>query len=162
MRDREDFTVAGVSARGCDGNRIRRFGICISAGTAMPTINFVNEKKQIEVPAGANLRQEAMKAGIKLYGGLNGVGAGLNEVFNCHGLGHCGTCRVKIVKGIENASSMGAIEKFTFKYNPLGPALFAYIGNEDTMRLACRTRVNGDMTVETRPPLNLTGENFFS
>ena len=89
----------------------------------MPTVNFVNEKKQIEVPAGANLRVEAMKAGIKLYGGLNGVGAGLNEVFNCHGLGHCGTCRVKIVKGIENASSMGAIEKFTFKYNPLGPAL---------------------------------------
>ena len=128
----------------------------------MPIVNFVNEKKQIEVPVGANLRQEAMKAGVKLYGGLNGVGAGLNEVFNCHGLGHCGTCRVKIVKGIENASSMGAIEKFTFKYNPLGPALFAYIGNEDTMRLACRTRVNGDMTVETRPPLNLTGENFFS
>jgi len=128
----------------------------------MPTINFVNEKKQIEVPAGANLRQEALKAGIKLYGGMNGVGAGLNEIVNCHGFGHCGTCRVKIVKGVENASAMGMIEKFTFKYNPLGPALFAFIGNEDTMRLACRTQVNGDMTVETRPPLNLTGENFFS
>ena len=50
----------------------------------------------------------------------------------------------------------------TFKFNPLGPALFAYIGNEDTMRLACCTRVEGDMTVETKPPMNLTGENFFS
>jgi ferredoxin len=128
----------------------------------MPIVNFVNEKKQIEVPAGANLRTEAQKAGIKLYGGLNGVGAAVNEVLNCHGFGHCGTCRVKITKGVENASPMGMVESFTFKYNPLGPALFAYIGNEDTMRLACRTKVMGDMTVETKPPLNLTGENFFS
>lgn len=128
----------------------------------MPIVNFVNEKKQIEVPVGSNLRAEAMKAGVKLYDGLNGYGAAINEFVNCHGFGHCGTCRVKITKGMENAGPMGMIEKFTFKYNPLGPALFAYIGNEDTMRLACRTQVNGDMTVETRPPMNLTGENFFS
>jgi ferredoxin len=128
----------------------------------MPIVNFVNEKKQIEVPVGANLRQEAMKAGVKLYGGLNGFGAAINEVVNCHGFGHCGTCRVKITKGMENASEMGMIEKVTFKYNPLGPALFAYIGNEDTMRLACRTQVMGDMSVETKPPMNMTGENFFS
>ena len=128
----------------------------------MPIVNFVNEKKQIEVPAGANLRQEAMKAGIKLYNGLNGYGAKINEVINCHGFGHCGTCRVLITKGMEHASPMGGIEKFTFKYNPLSPALFAYIGNEDKMRLACRTEVNGDMDVVTCPPLNLTGDSFFS
>ena len=38
----------------------------------------------------------------------------------------------------------------------------AYIGNEDTMRLACRTQVLGDIEVETGPQLNLFGENFFS
>ncbi len=38
----------------------------------------------------------------------------------------------------------------------------AYIGNEGKMRLACQTKVNGDITVETKPPLNLYGENFFS
>jgi ferredoxin len=38
----------------------------------------------------------------------------------------------------------------------------AYIGNESTMRLACQTKVLGDMTVETRPPVDLYGENFFS
>ena len=38
----------------------------------------------------------------------------------------------------------------------------AYIGNEQTMRLACQTRVNGDITVVTKPPLNLFGDNFFS
>jgi ferredoxin len=38
----------------------------------------------------------------------------------------------------------------------------AYIGNESTMRLACQTKVKGDITVTTCPPLNLFGENFFS
>ncbi len=38
----------------------------------------------------------------------------------------------------------------------------AFIGNEDTMRLACQTLVNGDMEVETGPELNLFGDNFFS
>lgn len=128
----------------------------------MPTVNFVNEKKQIEVAAGSNLRQEALKAGIKLYNGINGFGAGLNEIFNCHGLGHCGTCRVKIVKGRENAAPQGLTlsEKMAFTINPLAQA--AYFGNEDTMRLACCTKVMGDMTIETKPALNMTGENFFS
>ena len=129
----------------------------------MPTVNFVNEKKQIEVPAGSNLRKEALKAGIKLYGGLNGFGAKVNEIVNCHGLGHCGTCRVKITKGMENTSKMGFIEKLRFK-NPLPdplPAL-AFVGNEDTLRLSCQTLVNGDIEVETAPQLDLFGENFFS
>jgi ferredoxin len=128
----------------------------------MPIVNFVNEKKQVEVPEGANLRQEALKAGIKLYNGLNGYGAKANELLNCHGFGLCGTCRVFITKGIEHARPMGAVEKFTFKYNPVSLAHFAYIGNEDKMRLACRTQVMGDMDVVTRPPLDLTGESFFS
>jgi len=126
----------------------------------MPIVNFVNEKKQIQVAEGANLRQEALNAGVKLYNGINGYGAKLNEIFNCHGLGHCGTCRVLITKGMENASPMGMLETIQFKCNP--PALFAFIGNEETMRLACRTKVMGDMDVVTRPPLNLTGESFFS
>jgi asparaginyl-tRNA synthetase len=38
----------------------------------------------------------------------------------------------------------------------------AYATLEDTMRLACQTTVNGDLEVQTQPPLNLYGENFFS
>lgn len=126
----------------------------------MPIVNFVNEKKQVQVPEGANLRQEALKAGIKLYNGMNGMGAKINEVVNCYGLGMCGTCRVKIHKGKENASAMGGMEWATFHVHNPG-ALFAYLGNEDTMRLACCTRVMGDMDVETRPEMNLYGEAFF-
>ena len=115
----------------------------------MPIINFVNEKKEVQVPEGANLRKEALRAGIPLY-------PGINKVVNCHGFGTCGSCRVRIVKGIENASPMGMIEKARWKLS------MAYIGNESTMRLACQTTVLGDMTVETKPALDLYGENFFS
>lgn len=115
----------------------------------MPIVNFVNEKKQVQVPEGANLRQEALKAGIQLY-------PGVHKYLNCHGLAQCGACRVRIVKGMDHASGMGLLEKLRLKPS------FVYIGNEDTMRLACQTRVNGDMDVETQPPLNLFGENFFS
>ena len=130
----------------------------------MPIIKFIKEKKEIEVPVGANLRKEALKAGVNPHSLLNGMGAEISRaILNCHGLGQCGTCRVKIVKGMENTSPMGLIEKIRF-HNPLPdplPAL-AYVGNEDTMRLACQTRVMGDIEVETAPTLDLFGENFFS
>jgi ferredoxin len=129
----------------------------------MPRVKFIKENKEIDVPHGANLRQEAIKAGVNLYQGINGFGAGINKYMNCHGIGQCGMCRVAITKGMENTNSMGMIEKIRF-YNPLPDPLpcMAYIGNEATMRLACRTQVLGDIEVETGPPLNLFGENFFS
>ena len=129
----------------------------------MPTVTFVNEKKEIQVAEGANLRSEALKAGINLYYGLNGYGQTVNKVVNCYGFGVCGSCRVLITKGMENASPMTAMEKAKFKVpvpDPL-PAL-SYIGHEDTMRLACYVEVRGDMTVETNPQMDLFGENFFS
>ncbi len=129
----------------------------------MPLVKFTKENKEIEVPAGANLRKEAIKAGINVHQGVNGMGAGLNKFVNCHGLAQCGTCRVKITKGMENTSRMGMLEKFRF-YNPVPDPIpcMAYIGNEDTMRLACCVAVNGDIEVETGPQLDLFGENFFS
>jgi ferredoxin len=137
----------------------------------MPVVKFVKENKEIEVPRGANLRKEAIKAGVNLYHGFNGVGAAINKYLNCHGFGQCGMCRVKITKGMENASPLGIVEKVRFKcplptpVTPLGfdplPCL-AYVGNEDTMRLACCVKVLGDIEVESGPELNLFGENFFS
>jgi ferredoxin len=130
----------------------------------MPIIKFLKEKKEIEVPAGANLRKAALAADVNPHSLLNGMGAAISRaLINCHGLGQCGTCRVKIVKGMENTSPMGFIEKLRF-HNPIPdplPAL-AYVGNEDTLRLACQTLVNGDIEVETAPTLDLFGENFFS
>ncbi len=115
----------------------------------MPTITFTSEKKEIQVPAGANLRTEALRAGVQLY-------PGVHKILNCHGLGQCGSCRVLITKGMENTSRKGLLETGRLAVS------LAAIGNEKTMRLACQTKVNGDITVETKPPLNLFGENFFS
>jgi ferredoxin len=129
----------------------------------MPVVKFTNEKKEIEVADGANLRTEAIKAGINLYYGLNGFGAKFNQLVNCYGLGMCGSCRVLVTKGAENCSPMGALEKMKFKLpfpDPL-PAL-SYVGHEETMRLACQTEVHGDIEVQTNPQVDLFGENFFS
>ena len=130
----------------------------------MPIIKFLKEKKEIEVPRGANLRQAALNAGVNPHSLLNGMGASISKaILNCHGLAQCGTCRVKIVKGMENTSPMGLLDKIRFKIplpDPV-PAL-AFVGNEDTLRLSCQTLVNGDIEVETAPSLDLFGENFFS
>ena len=50
----------------------------------MPIVKFVKEKKEIEVPEGANLRAEAVKAGVNLNQGLNGIGAAINKYANCN------------------------------------------------------------------------------
>jgi ferredoxin len=115
----------------------------------MPTVSFVNEKTQIEVPNGANLRAEARKAGVQLY-------PGVHRFANCRGFGQCGSCLVLVTKGMESTGGKPLIERLR-----LGLSM-AYIGNEDTMRLACQTRVEGDIEVVTKPPLNLFGESFFS
>ncbi len=115
----------------------------------MPIVNFVNEKKQLQVPDGANLRQEALKAGIDLY-------PNIHKVLNCRGFSLCASCRVLITKGLDHASPMGIMEKGCLNIS------LSYIGHESNMRLACQTAVHGDMDVVTQPPLNLFGENFFS
>ena len=118
----------------------------------MPKVVFVTEKKEIEVPHGANLRHEAMKAGIELY-------PGPARYLNCRGFGLCGTCRVLVKAGGENLSPKTVIEKLNLNLHPI--TTLAYIGNEDVMRLACQTRVIGDCSIETKPSMNLYGENFW-
>lgn len=130
----------------------------------MPIVKFTNENKEIEVPQGAWLREEAVKAGINLNCGVNGYGEGVNKFVNCMGKGMCGTCRVNITQGIENTNELTKREwlrlKTPFVPDPI-PCL-AYLGNEETMRLACMTQINGDIEVESGPDVNLFGENFFS
>ena len=130
----------------------------------MPVIKFLKEKKEIDVPAGANLRTEAIKAGVAVNKGINGFGDGVCAVVNCCGLGLCGTCRVNIKKGMDNTNGLTASEWVKFKALPVPDPMpfFAYVDNEATMRLACCTTVNGDIEVETAPEMNLFGENFFS
>jgi ferredoxin len=143
----------------------------------MPVVKFIKEKIEINVPEGANLRTEAVRAGINLNRPIAGVTEGIDnfaanvgKYVNCSFLsgglvsGSCGTCRVNIVKGMQNTNKLTMKEWLRFKTplipDPL-PAL-AYVGNEDKMRLACCTTVHGDIEVESGPSVNMYGENFFS
>jgi len=158
------------------GGRLLHFGLLVlnpleQHSVVMPTIKFVKENKEIEVPPGANLRAEALKAGINVNHMVCGVSEGVDafaanagKMLNCRGFGLCGTCRVLITAGAENVNEMTTLEQLKFKYAPVPdpmPAM-AFIGHEDTMRLACKTQVNGDVEVETMPEMNMFGENFFS
>lgn len=111
----------------------------------MPKVTFVKEKLEIEVPQGANLRDEAMKAGVEVY-------AGINRFVNCFGHGSCGTCKVLVKKGGENLSPKGLIEKVTLW------RMLSVIGQENESRLACQCSVQGDVTVETNPALPIGAE----
>jgi ferredoxin len=119
---------------------------------AMPSVKFVNEKKTIEVPEGANLRKEALKAGLELY-------PGVHQALNCHGLRMCASCRVIIKKGRENVSRPGLFERLRFLIGPI--TYFAKLGHEEDLRLACATRVLGDIEVETQPVVNWHGDRFW-
>jgi ferredoxin len=118
----------------------------------MPKVTFVNEKKEIEVPQGANLRREAVKAGVQLY-------RGMDRYLNCRGLGLCGTCRVLVKSGMENLNPRTLMEKLNLNLHPL--TSFAYIGHEEEMRLSCQVRVNGDCSIATKPEFNVSGDNFW-
>src|SRR5437899_908082 len=112
----------------------------------MPKVTIVNAKKEIEVPLGANLRQELRNAGIPVY-------RGLSRLLNCHGLGLCGTCRVFVKSGAENLSPKTARERFKLA------TMISAIGHENEIRLSCQVQVNGDCTIEATPAMNLYGEN---
>ena len=118
----------------------------------MPKVLFVNEKKEIEVPQGANLRKEARQAGVEVHGTIE-------SYLNCMGNGLCGTCRVLVKKGMENLNPRTFMERVNLNTHPL--TMLAAIGHEDELRLACQVTVNGDCTIETHPGLNWSGENFW-
>ena len=114
----------------------------------MPKITVANEKKDVEAPAGAILRDQLRAAGVV-------VNPGLSQKVNCFGHGICGTCRVLVKKGMENLSPKGIGEKIKLTL------MISSIGHEDEMRLACQCAVNGDVTVEVRPEMNWSGESFW-
>ena len=89
----------------------------------VPTITFVRENKQVQVPEGDSVRYPALENDVPVYCGLWKFG-------NCHGNGLCGTDRVAV-----------------------SPSVFWLRGDlkkNPNMRLACQVQVLGDITVDTQ------------
>lgn len=124
----------------------------------MPTVRFLREGIEVEVEEGANLRNVAMEVGVEVYKKPWSYG------LNCHGFGHCGTCRVTVKNDtMDGCSTLSWMEFLQFKLGwPLSVPpfinVFAYIGNEDEMRLSCQVSVEEDIDVYTRPGVNYTGD----
>ena len=98
----------------------------------MPVVNFVNEFRQVEVPAGASLREVALSAGVSIdrqhFFGLS-----------CKNRGLCGQCKVWV-----RDKSRGATTKRTWKETLLFFRRFS-----GWSRLACQVRVQRDVAVWT-------------
>lgn len=89
---------------------------------------------EIEMPAGANLRDNLIENGVQVYNVAQG------RFTNCNGRQLCGTCVVKVVKGAEFTNSKSIDEEnFLARLPP-------------NYRLSCCVNTYGDIIVETRPP----------
>lgn len=96
----------------------------------MPTVYFEAENRKVEVPEGTTLRKAAQKAGVSVYGSVN-------KILNCRGFGLCGTDRV-LVSPNECINPQTFLEKLS-------------VGEGAKVRLACQTKVAGDVVVNTAP-----------
>lgn len=124
----------------------------------MPTVRFLREGIEVEVEEGANLRTVAQEVGVQVYQKPWSYG------LNCHGFGHCGTCRVAVKNDtMQGTSDLSFMEMLQFKIGwPLSAPpfinVFDYIGKEDELRLSCQVTVEDDIDVYTRPAVNYNGE----
>ena len=104
----------------------------------MPKINFLPDKKVLEVENGETILQTAIRNNIP-------------HVNACGGEGKCTTCRLVILEGAENCSEQTDQEK----------ALKEKVHTTDEFRLACQTQADGDITVR-RLVLNKEDIEFIS
>ena len=104
----------------------------------MPTVTFRNT--EIDCEKGAILRDVLLDAGVSPHNG----GA---DTLNCRGHGTCGTCAVDVRadggSGEPPVNGVGAVERGRLAIPPHDP--------ESGLRLACRTRVYGDIAVTKHP-----------
>jgi ferredoxin len=94
----------------------------------MPTVRFRGQT--FDCAHGAVLRDVLRGGGETLHNGASGS-------LNCRGLGSCGTCAVDVTGAVSDRTRR---ERLRLRVPPHDP--------ESGLRLACQTRVLGDVTVE--------------
>ncbi|MES3160505.1 MAG: 2Fe-2S iron-sulfur cluster-binding protein [Halorubrum sp.] len=93
----------------------------------MPTVYYDGE--EIECEEGAVLRDVLRDAGLSVYNGKS-------EQFNCRGMGSCGTCAVTVDGAVSEPSKKETARLWLPPHHP-----------SHDVRLACQTRVEGDVEV---------------
>ena len=104
----------------------------------MPVIRFVREGRDVECYPGENLREVALREGIKLYGLKGTLG-------NCGGCGQCITCFVEIPEAAPSGvlSPRTPVEDQKLRRRP------------QNWRLACQALVQQSLVVLTRPQIGM-------
>jgi ferredoxin len=97
----------------------------------MPTVEF--RDTTVECEEGAVLRDLLLAAGESPHNGRS-------SAINCRGHGTCGTCAVAVEGAVSDRT---ARESARLSVPPHDPA--------SGLRLACQTRVEGDVTVRRYP-----------
>jgi|TARA_B110000444_G_C18820364_1_gene587398 class 3 adenylate cyclase/nitrite reductase/ring-hydroxylating ferredoxin subunit len=90
----------------------------------MPNIDFLPDNKKFETEVGETILQTAMRNGLP-------------HVNACGGEGKCTTCRLLVLDGMDNCTPETEKEK----------ELKEKIHTTDEFRLACQTKITGDVTV---------------
>jgi ferredoxin len=103
---------------------------------------IVAEGKTFEVDEGTNLREALLAQDIDLYNAEA-------KIFNCRGHGICGTCLVQVEGSV---SVLTAAET--------RPTLLHPHVNDNKRRLACQTKVLGDLLVTKFDGYFGDGEEF--
>jgi ferredoxin len=93
----------------------------------MPTVHVRGQ--DVECETGSLLRDVMRDAGLSPHNGLA-------DTVNCGGHGTCGTCAVAVEGPVSEPT---ARERRRLSFPPHDP--------DDGLRLACQTRVEGDLTV---------------
>jgi ferredoxin len=97
----------------------------------MPTVQYGD--RELDCERGAVLRDVLLAAGIVPHNGGT-------EEFNCRGHGTCGTCAVAVDGKTDKRTRR---ERWRLDFPPHEA--------DSGLRLACQTRVEGDLTVEKYP-----------
>ena len=90
----------------------------------MPKIDYLPDLKEVEIKEGESI----LHAGVR---------AKIPHAHICGGHGRCSTCRVVILKGLEHCRPR----------TPQEEAIAQQLQFDPTIRLACQTRVTGDVTL---------------
>ncbi len=88
------------------------------------TVHFLLEDLLVQAPIGTSLQAIADTSGADI-------------TFGCRN-GSCGTCRIRVTKGLDNCSEMNTEERDFLKG--------LEVGSDE--RLACRVNVMGDIEVD--------------
>ena len=104
-------------------------------------IHLFKEQREISCPKGGNILEATLAAQI-------------NHTHACGGNGLCSTCRISVMKGLENCSSRNGVEQ----------KIADTLNFPSEIRLACQTKLYGDISirrmVSDRVDEDLVSEQF--